>query len=158
MCGLHSATTTARRSRPPALADKELLNPRPGHIPTPPRPRPVRARPALPQELAAPFWGAPETGEMHFDPVPASGRLLAADARVTNAPRITVPDALGNPVAWGDRISNRRINVARPVGIAAWSGISGRIRIAPGTVIIARTSMGGRGRGNGQSRGRSESQ
>src|SRR4051794_7180890 len=29
---------------------------RPGHIPTPPRPRPDRARPALPQELAATFW------------------------------------------------------------------------------------------------------
>jgi hypothetical protein len=87
-----------------------------------------------------------------------SGRLLAADARVTNSPRITVPDALGNPVTWGDRLSNRRSNVARPVGIAAWSGISGRIRIAPGTVIMARISISGRGCGNGQSRGRSESQ
>ena len=49
----------ARRSRPPAPAaiaeQKEFRNPRPGHIPTPPRPRPVRARPALPQELAATF-------------------------------------------------------------------------------------------------------
>ena len=35
-----------------------IRNTRPGHIPTPPRPRPDRARPALPQELAATFWGA----------------------------------------------------------------------------------------------------
>ena len=34
----------------------EYGDPRPGHIPTPPRPRPDRARPALPQELAATFW------------------------------------------------------------------------------------------------------
>ena len=50
----------ARRSPPPAPAiarDKELRDPRPGHIPTPPRPRPVRARPAFPQGLAATFLG-----------------------------------------------------------------------------------------------------
>src|SRR5437868_14190007 len=38
-------------------ADKTGVT-RPGHIPTPPRPRPDRARPALPQELAATFWTA----------------------------------------------------------------------------------------------------
>ncbi len=37
---------------------KRIADTRPGHIPTPPRPRPDRARPALPQELAATFWGS----------------------------------------------------------------------------------------------------
>src|SRR5882757_7072555 len=50
--------TAARRSPPPAPANtsqitRENGDPRPGHIPTPPRPRPDRARPALPQGLAA---------------------------------------------------------------------------------------------------------
>ena len=46
------ATASVTRS----ITNKEFTNPRPGHIPTPPRPRPVRARPAFPQELAATFW------------------------------------------------------------------------------------------------------
>jgi hypothetical protein len=47
-----------RPSPPPALADtKGYSNTRPGHIPTPPRPRPVRARPGFPQSLAAPLLG-----------------------------------------------------------------------------------------------------
>src|SRR5882672_8815374 len=49
----------ARRLPPPAPAisnqTKKQGDTRPGHIPTPPRPRPDRARPALPQELAATF-------------------------------------------------------------------------------------------------------
>ena len=44
------------RQRQGSLTDEELQDTRPGHIPTPPRPRPDRARPALPQELAATFW------------------------------------------------------------------------------------------------------
>ena len=44
------ATASARTAD-----NKESQDPRPGHIPTPPRPRPDRARPALPQELAATF-------------------------------------------------------------------------------------------------------
>jgi len=51
---------------------------------------------------------------------------LAADARVANAPRMTVPEALGSPVAGGDRLSNRGIDIARPVRIAAGSRISAR--------------------------------
>src|SRR6202035_5988132 len=68
-CGSRSATAT-RPSRPPApkIAEgfaegfaeatdtRSLGDTRPGHIPTPPRPRPDRARPALPQGLAALFW------------------------------------------------------------------------------------------------------
>ena len=50
----------------------------------------------------------------------------AADARVANAPRMTVPEALGSPVAGGNRLSNRSIDIARPVRIAAGSGISAR--------------------------------
>ena len=45
----------ATASVPRSLTPKEFTNPRPGHIPTPPRPRPVRARPAFPQRLAATF-------------------------------------------------------------------------------------------------------
>src|SRR5436189_4255767 len=53
--------TAARPWLPPApgIAEKTVYqqgDTRPGHIPTPPRPRPDRARPALPQELAATFW------------------------------------------------------------------------------------------------------
>ena len=44
-----------QRQRP--VTDKELEDTRPGHIPTPPRPRPDRARPAFPQRLAATFLG-----------------------------------------------------------------------------------------------------
>ena len=51
---------------------------------------------------------------------------LAADARVANAPRMTVPEALGIPVAGRDRLSNRGIDIARPIRIAAGSGISAR--------------------------------
>src|SRR3984885_9969939 len=40
------------------LTTRKKQDPRPGHIPTPPRPRPDRARPALPQELAATFCDA----------------------------------------------------------------------------------------------------
>src|SRR6478736_8768454 len=57
MCGSRSVTT-APRSLPQVLAidnEQGIWNPRPGHIPTPPRPRPVRARPAIPQWLAAIF-------------------------------------------------------------------------------------------------------
>ena len=45
------------RQRPLITDDKKQQDTRPGHIPTPPRPRPDRARPALPQELAATFLG-----------------------------------------------------------------------------------------------------
>src|SRR4051794_25550036 len=53
--------TAARRWLPPApgIGEKTVYrqgDTRSGHIPTPPRPRPDRARPALPQELAATFW------------------------------------------------------------------------------------------------------
>jgi hypothetical protein len=41
-----------QRSRP---LKRKHGDTRPGLIPNPPRPRPARARPALPQELAAPF-------------------------------------------------------------------------------------------------------
>jgi hypothetical protein len=60
--------TTARRSRPPRHAidnEQGFTNPRPGHIPTPPRPRPVRARPAFPQRLAASFCAAVIAGVEH---------------------------------------------------------------------------------------------
>jgi hypothetical protein len=43
------------RQRPRSLTTRDNGDTRPGHIPTPPRPRPDRARPALPQELAATF-------------------------------------------------------------------------------------------------------
>jgi hypothetical protein len=68
-----------------------------------------------------------------------------------------VPEALGYPVAGRDRLSNRGIDIARPVRIAAGSGISARIRIAAGAVIIARSSISGRGC-NHQSRDGRESQ
>src|SRR3982074_2452626 len=44
------------RQRPRSLTTRDNGDTRPGHIPTPPRPRPDRARPALPQELAATFF------------------------------------------------------------------------------------------------------
>jgi hypothetical protein len=63
----------------------------------------------------------------------------AADSRAALPPALPVPEALGNPVAGRDRLSNRGIDIARPVRSAAWwSGISARIRIAAGSVIIAR--------------------
>ena len=66
-----------------------------------------------------------------------------------------IPEALGYPVAGRDRLFNRGIDIARPVRIAAGSGISARIRIAAGAVIIVRS---GRGCRNDQSRDGSESQ
>jgi hypothetical protein len=63
----------------------------------------------------------------------------AADSHAALPPALPVPEALGNPVAGRDRLSNRGIDIARPVRSAAWwSGISARIRIAAGSVIIAR--------------------
>ena len=46
------------RQRPRSLTTRDNGDTRPGHIPTPPRPRPDRARPVLPQGLAATFWVA----------------------------------------------------------------------------------------------------
>ncbi len=43
-----------------ALSGNKESSSRPGHIPTPPRPRPVRARPALPQGWPQPFLGTRE--------------------------------------------------------------------------------------------------
>ena len=50
----------------------------------------------------------------------------AAEARVARSPRMTVPEALGSPVAGGKWLSNRCIDIARPVWIAAGPGISAR--------------------------------
>ncbi len=57
MCGSRLASR-ARRPRPPARADRVHRNRScdPGHVPTPPRPQTGAARPALPQEPAAPFF------------------------------------------------------------------------------------------------------
>lgn len=63
----------------------------------------------------------------------------AADSHAALPPVLPVPEALGNPVAGRDRLPNRGIDIARPIRSAAWwSGISARIRIAAGSVIIAR--------------------
>src|SRR3954454_119581 len=65
--------------------------------------------------------------------------IHAADSHAALPPALPVPEALANPVAGRDRLSNRGIDIARPVRSAAWwSGISARIRIAAGSVIIAR--------------------
>src|SRR5450432_3296497 len=58
MYGSRLATAAPRLPPPAPATEQEIRNPRPGHIPTPPRPRPDRARPALPQELAATFLSA----------------------------------------------------------------------------------------------------
>jgi len=63
MCGCRSAMVVrpSRRRAPGSTATNESYGSnnqrvtRPGHIPTPPRPRPVRARPGFPQSLAATF-------------------------------------------------------------------------------------------------------
>src|SRR4051794_18920335 len=91
-------------------------------------------------------------------PSAGSGTYQPADAHAAHSPNLTVPEALGLQIAGGDRLSNRSVDIARPVRIGAWSGISARIRIAPGSVVRGRTSISGRGCGNGKSRGSSESQ
>src|SRR4030088_750519 len=49
----------SRHRQPPrSLTTRDNGDTRSGHIPTPPRPRPDRARPALPQKLAATFLAA----------------------------------------------------------------------------------------------------
>jgi hypothetical protein len=63
-----------------SLTSQEFKNPRPGHIPTPPRPRPVRARPAIPQWLAATFCGERRNITVDLEPEPINlGRT--ADVR-----------------------------------------------------------------------------
>ena len=60
MCGCHLANRAARRRRQ-LRADRESIELGvcdPGHVPTPPRPQTGFARPALPQEPAAPFSDA----------------------------------------------------------------------------------------------------
>jgi predicted transglutaminase-like cysteine proteinase len=53
-------TETGHRFVKRSITTQGFTNPRAGHIPTPPRPRPVRARPAFPQRLAATLWGSQE--------------------------------------------------------------------------------------------------
>jgi len=70
------------RQRQGALrAPTDNRDTRSGHIPTPPRPRPVRARPGLPQGLAATFWNA-RIGRA-IAAVPDVQRLI--DARIRGA-------------------------------------------------------------------------
>src|ERR1700733_13999816 len=62
------------------LTTRKKQDPRPGHIPTPPRPRPDRARPALPQELAATFFAPP------IIPVTRTNGALAHQPSATASP------------------------------------------------------------------------
>src|SRR6516164_9480872 len=57
---------------------------------------------------------------------------------------MTIPEALGTPVAGGDRRSNRGIDIARIVRIAAGSGIIAR-KIQCAFILKAATDAG-RGR------------
>lgn len=83
------------------------------------------------------------------------GWIAAAGSHAALPPALPVPEALGIPVAGRHRLANRGIDIARPVRTAAWwSGISARIRIAAGSVIIARIRW--RACQNGQSRGGGE--
>src|SRR5450432_531256 len=66
MYGSRLATAAPRLPPPAPATEQKIRNPRPGHVPTPPRPRPDRARPALPQELAATTFAFVLLGFLRF--------------------------------------------------------------------------------------------